>query len=319
VRRHGCAIEKLAGLTDARPVTLPASSLPPAVSRRAFLWASLLGTLVWGFIFFVPAGPWQATDFLGILVPYQHYLRDSVLAGEFPAWNPYASLGRPFAADPQALVWWPGTLVYLVAGAYLGSFLLVAAHGAWALHATAATARRFGAAPWAALGAGWAFAFNPKLLGHLHVGHVQYVVAWLTLPAIVAAALALRDGVNAGRIARLAGPVAWQFLAGAPQAFWCTALTVALLLGALRLVERGWRPLRREALGVAAAYAWALALGAALLLPLLELVGQSNRGAGSSTVSAIGPLTWNDVPGFFSIWIRPGALWDYEPGWLSSS
>jgi len=56
-----------------------------------------------------------------ILLPYLTYYRDSLAAGEFPFWNPYASLGRPFAADPQALVFLAGHARYLGLGVFLGN------------------------------------------------------------------------------------------------------------------------------------------------------------------------------------------------------
>ena len=298
------------------------AALPSKRTEYAIL-AALAG--VFGLIFFVPAGPWWAVDFQGILLPYQEYLRHSLFAGELPLWNPYASLGRPFLADPQTAALWPGTLAYVVLGAKGGAYVLTVLHAWLAARATAGIAVRFGAQTWAGWGAGLCFVLNAKLLGHLHAGHVQYVIACYLLPLVVRAFLDLHEAASARHVARFALVVAWQLLAGAPQIFWCTAVFTALLgagLWASRPTLPGLRQLGRDALAVAAGYAWALLLAAALLLPLYELIGQSNRGAATAALSAVGPLQGTDWPSLFTIFSEPGRLKDYEtmpyPGLLAA-
>ncbi len=287
----------------------------PADSPRPWLVSLSLCLAAWALIFFVPTGPLQSVDFIGILQPYQDFFRASLRAGELPLWNPYASLGRPFLADPQAVALWPGSLFYLLCGAPVGAWLLVSLHAAWAIHATADVARRFDAARWAALGAGWCFAFNPKLLGHAHAGHVQYVISFLTLPAVLAAFLRLREDLQPRTVARLALVVAWQLLEGAPQVFWCTGVLVAVM-GIARWAaapsSAGWRILWRAGLGAVAGYTWGFALSAIALLPMTELIGQSNRGARLAALSAVGPLALKTLPSLYTFFGDPIRLWDYE-------
>lgn len=294
-------------------VTAPFLSGNKAWTTRLVLLPVL--TAVFAVVFLIPAGPWWAVDFQGILFPYQQYLRTSLLDGELPLWNPYASMGRPFLADPQAAALWPGSLVYLALGVQWGAFALTVLHAWLAVLATGRVAGQLGAERWAGLAAGLCFVLNAKLLGHLHAGHIHYVLACYALPVVVTAFLALHDEFSAGNLARLALAVAWQLLIGAPQIFWCTAVLVALLGGAFwlaRPTRAGLLRLGRDAGAAALAYGWAALLAAALLLPLIELIGQSNRGASAGALSAVGPLRWTDWAGAFTLFSEPGRLKDYE-------
>jgi hypothetical protein len=46
-------------------------------------------------------------DFTVHYFPYSQYGAERLAAGEFPLWNPYSHAGSPFAADPQASVFYP--------------------------------------------------------------------------------------------------------------------------------------------------------------------------------------------------------------------
>ena len=116
-------------------LTNPTAKTSPARLRRLVLLAGIFAVCgaFWGVVFIFPSGPLQSVDFVGILVPYQEFFRAHVLHGELPLWNPYASLGRPFLADPQAVGTWPGSLAYVIFGVPIGAWLLLTLHSAWAI------------------------------------------------------------------------------------------------------------------------------------------------------------------------------------------
>jgi len=69
------------------------------------------------------------------LFPARWFVRQSLLAGEFPGWNPYQGLGFPLLADPQYGVFYPPNWLFLLVPdgmvAHLMSWLSLA-HLAWA-------------------------------------------------------------------------------------------------------------------------------------------------------------------------------------------
>lgn len=72
------------------------------------------------------------------------FLRDAVLNGVFPWWNPHIALGRPFAADIEAAVFYPPTWLVLPFGVTGGVIAAVWLHAGLALFGTFRLARRLG-------------------------------------------------------------------------------------------------------------------------------------------------------------------------------
>ncbi len=247
------------------------------------------------FIFAVPPTPFDALDYRSILLPYLTYYRASLGGGEFPFWNPLASLGRPFAADPQALVFWPGTIAYLLFGSFWGMILLAWLHASAAAWSTAKLCLRLGAARAPALCAGLVFVLSGKITGHYQAGHVQFVFSYLLLPMLLEAGLQVQDIGDRRAVAWLAAVSAWQLLAGAPQVYWNCAIAVALLLAGRRLTWNGRALLRgwfQDGWRVAAAYALGFATTGVAMVPLAELVQQSNRGTARADFTAVGSMAW---------------------------
>jgi hypothetical protein len=100
-------------------------------------------------------------------------------AGQWPWFNPWTGLGRPFLADPQTAVFYPTTWLFVLApplAAYAGSLWLhygLAVAGAYRL------LRSDRADRCAALFGGIAFAFGGFLLAHRAHFTMQHAAAWL--------------------------------------------------------------------------------------------------------------------------------------------
>ena len=267
------------------------------------------------FVFAVPPTPFDALDFRSILLPYLTFYRESLHGGEFPFWNPYASLGRPFAADPQALAFWPGTISYLIFGTFWGTILLAWLHASAAAWSTARVCLRLGADRGPALVAGLVFVLSGKITGHYQAGHVQFVFSYLLLPLLLDAALRVQDSGDRRSVAWLAAVSLWQLLAGAPQVYWNCALAVALLLAGRRLGS-GWQAMLRngwrDGWRVAAAYGLGLSTAAIAMVPLAELVQQSNRGAARPEFTAVGSMGWKHWMSVLTPSVAQGYTVDWE-------
>lgn len=223
------------------------------------------------------------------IYPYRVEAARQWHAGVVPVWNAHQFGGHPLAANPQVGVWyplnalffaWPNAwtngvvcwLHYVIAG--YGMARLV---GCW-------TRRRE-----AMLFAGFTFAFSAALVSRIALTPHLYTVPWMPW-LLWAAERAAREGddprggIAVGPATLAAGVfMAMQFLAGAPQVSYYTALVLPLWWTARRW---SWRRLasgsawRWMAGGVArgtVAAALAAMLAGVQLLPTLELLANSAR------------------------------------------
>lgn len=285
-------------------------------SAREWSWLALGSVAAVVFIFAVPPTPFDALDFRSILLPYLVYAHDSFRALEFPFWNPYSSLGRPFAADPQAIVCWPLSVVYFLVGPFWGILLLACAHTLFAVWSSAQFCRWLGAARVPALLSGFAFVLSGKLTGHYQAGHIQFVFLYLYLPALLLCAVYLQEAASTRRaVGWLALVSGVHLLAGGPQIYWNCALAVSLFLvgrracGPLAVAFHG---IVRDAIRTAMGYALGCGLAAVLLVPLVELIKESNRAGIRPEFTAIGSMSWPHWLTAFSPFTRLPEIIDWE-------
>jgi hypothetical protein len=257
-----------------------------AVRFHEFLWGGTLYRRDAGFFF----------------VPWRSLLARFLAAGEWPLWNDWMSGGRPFAADPNAAVFWPlSPLVVLLGptGLALANTALVLVLFFWAL-------RRLGlSAPGAAAGT--------TVL--LFSGVFQSLPAWFGMAAAVAPLpLAFAE------LPRLAGadpPARRRALALCAFAFGASALggepAVTLIggaaFGSLALAAAG----RRRAVPAAAgALALGIALAAVQVLPAAAEVARSPRGGGLRPEH--GALFWSVRPARVLTLLEPRLTGDAAQG-----
>ena len=70
-----------------------------------------------------------ATADIGFYFEWLHeYARDHFLSGRLPLWNPYNYCGTPFAANPQAGVFYPLSWIYLVVEVIEAHKVMIALH-----------------------------------------------------------------------------------------------------------------------------------------------------------------------------------------------
>lgn len=177
-------------------------------------------------------------DFGLLAYPTVHFWRQTLLAGQWPWWNPYSHCGTPFAAQWGVMAFYPGMLVCLGPLPWsLHVFELV--HLWWGGVGMFVLARRWTGSSLGAAVAGVVFAWGGPAQACLE--WPNYCAAWGWLPWVVLLVeRALRLG---GRGVWLAGLVcALQFMAGVPEMEVLTGLACGLLV-----CWHTWSPRTRDA------------------------------------------------------------------------
>ncbi len=236
--------------------------------------APLLAVLLTGALLLLPATFLAGYDYGTMHELYREYFRRALLAGEFPWWNPYTALGRPFFADIETACAYPPTWLVLPFGITAGVVLVVALHLAIALAGTHRLATALGAsALWAWLGA-ITFAASGAVLARLQLGQLTVFCSLCWLPWLFVVARQLPETPGPRACVRLALLLGACFLAGSPNVLWIglVGLGVFVLAGG-----ETWRTRTRSLGVIVAATVLAAGLTAVQLFSFVELVAQGNR------------------------------------------
>ena len=294
----------------------PPENAPRVPTREAFwvrAWPFLVFALLTAICYFpILASSTDEIIDTGDIRKYFYWLhqysREHLLAGRLPLWNPYIYCGVPFAANPQASVFYLPSWIHLfvpvihahkwmialhvfLAGAFM--YLLIRRHGPGRVAATV------GGLPWMLGG---------YLAANAAVGHLTVLFAAAWLPLI----LYFYDLALATRRRRW---VFWtgfvlgiQFIAGEPQSSYYTALLLGVY-GLVRTVsnvgagEKRWNPMRywRWAASLAVIALIAALTSAIQLFPTAEMATHSDRSANTYTFAT----TLSFPPGGFAGFIIP--------------
>lgn len=282
--------------------------LPPRRLRRtvALGWPILLGLGIVAWF----AWPFLHPDYVGydgdsmfLFLPALRLVRQELLAGRLPLWNPGKFLGAPLLADLMVPLFYPPQLLALLLPQPLGLHVLLVAHYVLAGVGAYALARRgFGASPAGALLAGLTFALGASLTMQVAHPNQLYATAWLPLVWLAALSLARGAGWRRGALG-LALTLGMQMLAGQPQIVFYSAVLIgwSVLFGLVR--ARGRRGPLLAGLAVGGALAGALA--AVHWLPAWELSRLSfMRQARGDAFAMSFSLPWRSLLSL--LW--PGAL-----------
>jgi hypothetical protein len=213
------------------------------------------------------------------VIPARALVRDALVAGRLPRWNPFVGLGFSVPAEPLYGLFYPPHLATTLAfadvawGASLDAWLhlLLGALGC------AALASRLGARSIGAVVAGAAWSLSGPIQSEWTCGVRLYGLAWLPWCAVAAVDLAAAPpGAPWRRAAlRAAVPVALAMLAGEPFiALFGVLFGAALALGAS---DRARWP--RTLAGLAAAALGGTLLAAPTLAPMIAGAASSQRAA----------------------------------------
>jgi hypothetical protein len=206
-----------------------------------------------------------SADILFLFLPNATWLREQLLGGTLPLWNPHLLAGHPFLAELQTQVLYPPSLLFLlgpperVLGPYLFLHLVWLALGTWRL------ARYSGASRRAAVLAGIAAGLCPLAVEHYTHPNMLCGLSWV--PWVWGSGRLLAHRPTRRGMALLGVLVACSVLAGSPE------LTLLALAGL------GWCLWRRTRWTLGAV-ALGAGLSAVTWIPFLELLVRSDRSAG---------------------------------------
>jgi hypothetical protein len=247
-----------------------------------------------------PSGILESYDLPRMHQCYKHDLRAMVLAGEWPWWNPYTALGRPFFADVETGTLYPPSWLVVVLGVPAGIIAMVGLHLGLAIAGTRRLASRLGVTEPYASAAGIFFALSGALLARIESGQLHVFAVACLWPFLFDSFLQLKNPGNRP-VVRAALWGALALLAGSPAMLWCGLVAlVPLVLG----TETSWRSAGRTLVRCAGALALAAALAGVQLLPFVELVQQGNRPLHDSAFATTGGITGQD---WLSLLLPPGA------------
>jgi hypothetical protein len=227
-------------------------------------------------VLFVPgyAIPW---DFRAYHFPLASFIAKSFSRGELPLWDPYSYCGTPFYANIQAQLFYPPTLIailasnslapghllYLLELQLIGHALLAGIFTYWLL-------RRLGLGPVAATTGATVYQLGAFFASQTeHLGAID-TAAWL--PLALWCVVALSQNPRPVYVAALALAFGMSLLAGMPA-------VAAVVVGAAILVALAYIAFREAPakllLYVLGASAWGFLLAGVQLLPTLELTRRS--------------------------------------------
>ncbi len=250
--------------------------------------------------------------------PWYTLVRRSLLAGEWPLWNPWLGSGAPLLANLQSAVFYPPTLLSLALPAEQTITLSVAGHLALAGLLMYGYARRLGLSGFAALLSGLTFMLSGYLTGRTQFPPMVSAAAWLPLLLWLGEKLARRPQPAAG--VWLAVGLALPLLAGHAQLWFYSLCLLTAYLLLRRLQVAGWRGLWPVIITLTAAVAAALLLAAVQILPTAEYLLRSPRGTGAERHFALSYSFWPwrlitlAAPDFFGHPARQN-YWGYANYW----
>ena len=214
--------------------------------------------------------PW---DFRAVHLPFAQFIADSFRRGELPLWEPYTYCGVPMFANIQAMLFYPPSLLAIIASNLFDKNALpVFLEWAVALQVYMAgcctylllkqlgTGAAAGCVGAVIAGIGSFFASQPEHMGAMQAA-CWIPLAWLSV-------VYLSKGAQARWIAALATALGMSILAGLPEVsvvVFASSAGLALCLVCFRLAKV--RLLRDLALG----WGWGLALAAIQLIPTYQL------------------------------------------------
>jgi len=259
-----------------RLLSFAASRVPLVV----FAFATLIFT---AWLTFGPAQLLYGCDYVQLHHFLRVYLRNAILDGEPPLWNPYTLLGKPFMADPEAAVFYPPTWLWIVLPEAIAYWLVLWGHTLIGGAGMYKLAREWGAERYAALFAATAFVVSPPIIMRLQGGLTGMVFTVTWWPWMLLYVDRLCVGQSMRDYLKLSAVLTLAFFAGQTHAFWMCGISLGFYVLPRCIEGSPIRSLARiiRAYGIlAAAAVMAFFLSAVEFLSLLELTTQSHRLSG---------------------------------------
>ena len=252
----------------------------PAATFRRRIWLCALLSVVAAvaIMFLLPGDLFLSspdTDLIGQLAAWRAFAADSIRAGHFPMWNPYAYAGQPFLGDFQSAELYPPNVIFLflpLARAVNLSFLLHLLLLGWGL---GFWVTRRGGHPLAGALAGLALALSGPVYMRLFAGHLANLCTMAWAPWLFCALEAAWRGPRQRPLLLAAAIVCLQILGGHPQYVFYLGIAAGIHAVVYSVADPAVR--RRALPNIVLAYLGGAALSSAQLLPGLAAIGESVR------------------------------------------
>jgi hypothetical protein len=256
-----------------------------STSRRSDAIALTILALVPTLLFldvFLGSGSLYVRDVVHYHYPSKKIIRDIVLSGHFPWWNPFIHAGQPLAGNPAHQLFYPLNALILLPSYHLGFHLLALSHVYIAAFGMYALLRSMRTSPLAACIGGLSFGVGGLVLSTLNLWPFLFSTAWIPLTLLFARRFLIerrpRDFVLAA--------IFWglQLIVGEPM----TVFQTGVLLG-LYAIHRGGRAQAMRNVAIVGALAIAALLIAAIqIVPGIDHFRDSirQRGLDYSMVSS---------------------------------
>ncbi len=234
--------------------------------------------------------------------PWHQLVKTSLLAGEWPLWNPLLGNGSPLLANLQSAVFYPPNLLYLVMPVEHGLTFSVLFHLLLAGLFMVLYTQQLGLTPFAAAVSALTYMCSGYLIGRTQFVTIVNAAAWLPIILSLCENIARRHPLSQrGGLAVIGLSLAltMPLLAGHAQLWF-----YSLWLAAAYTVVRGWQTAKscgdrspwsgslQAGWRLGLALALGLLLAAAQLLPTAELVLESDRSSGAERTFALTYSFW---------------------------
>lgn len=243
-----------------------------AIARHPDSVAAILLVAVVSIVFgaVLAGGCFYERDLTIYHFPMKKVVRDAMLSGELPLWNPRYSGGQPLAANPAYELFYPPQWLVLLPDYLLGFRLHILLHFYLAALGMYAFCRGLGAKPPAAFFGGLAYSLGGTMLALVNILPFLFAMSWIP-PILLFARRFLRDP-NRRDFSIAALLVGMQALIGEPV----TLLQTWMLIGVYALTRRHWKRVALAGLLIAAG----ITVAAVQLIPSIDHAADSVRRAG---------------------------------------
>ena len=215
-------------------------------------------------------------DFGSFGYPLAHFLRESLLRGEIPFWNPYNNCGIPFLAQWNTQCLYPPVLFYVLLPLAWALPVFCILHMYWGGLGMYMLARHWTGSHFGAALAGVVFAFSGLAFNCLLWPNNVAALGWMPW-VVLTAESAWTEGGRKLVMGVVAG--ALQMLTGAPEIIlqtWVLNAVIFLIFGLAGFRKNGVSRLRKSCRALALAGLIA-GMAAMQLLPFLEFLSLAHR------------------------------------------
>jgi hypothetical protein len=270
-----------------------------ALSDRKRDLLAVLALLTTGTLFFadvLAGGVLYLRDLTRYYYPTKRIIREIILSGEFPYWNPYYSAGQPMAANPEYEIFYPPQWLILLPSYDLGYRLHIVVHVYVALLGMFFLLRSMDLTRRASVYGAVLYGVGGFYLSTVNLLPIMFAFAWVPLIVLFARRFLLRPNVRDFALAALF--IGMQCLVGEP-----TSLVQTWFLLFVYALYRGWHdgPRRVRAMAVnlvllGLVIAGGSLIGAAQIFPAIDHVGDSVRSR---------PFEYSLVTSWSMPWAKP--------------